>query len=166
MLEKINDMRSAAPQFRYGTAETWNRYQDGTADAVIPACEILLVNAFPYWQGDTIDNAVGVLESDITQAYAHIQALSTNPPELWIGETGWPTDGTKYQNAEPGLDNAKRFYGEGICGSVNKGENVFAFEAFDEPWKPVSTGLDGSVADETHWGVMGADRIAKYGLKC
>lgn len=28
--------------------------------------------------------------------------------------------------------------------------NVLSFEAFDEPWKPVSTGADGFVADETH----------------
>lgn len=170
LLAKINDMRSAAPQFRYGTAETWNRFQDGTADAVVPACDILLVNAFPYWQGTPIDTAVSVLESDTDQAYEHIRAAFGNTgskaPELWVGETGWPTGGTKYQNAEPGLENAKRFYREGVCGMIGKGDNVFAFEAFDEAWKPVSTGLDGSVADETHWGVMGADRRAKYALKC
>lgn len=46
------------------------------------------------------------------------------------------------------------------------GVNVFSFEAFDEPWKPVSTGADGSVADETHWGVWNSDRSSKYSLSC
>lgn len=46
------------------------------------------------------------------------------------------------------------------------GANVFSFEAFDEPWKPSSVGTDGSAEDETHWGVMNADRSTKYSLKC
>ncbi len=46
------------------------------------------------------------------------------------------------------------------------GVNVFSFEAFDEPWKPKSTGQDGNVADETHWGVFNADRTSKFDTKC
>lgn len=46
------------------------------------------------------------------------------------------------------------------------GFNVFFFEAFDEPWKPVSIGQDGTGADETHWGGMDANRTVKYNLKC
>jgi glucan 1,3-beta-glucosidase len=167
LVAKINDMRSAAPQFRYGTADTWNRFQDGTADPVVRVSDIVLVNAFAYWQGQLISNATATLVDDIDQAYARINSvLAGKPAELWVGETGWPTGGTNYQNAQPGVENAKTFYADGVCGRVKAGDNVFVFEAFDEPWKPVSQGLDGSVADETHWGVMGADRAAKYGLKC
>lgn len=46
------------------------------------------------------------------------------------------------------------------------GVNVFDFEAFDEPWKPVSIGDNGNIADETHWGAMTASRQAKYSLRC
>jgi glucan 1,3-beta-glucosidase len=49
---------------------------------------------------------------------------------------------------------------------IDWGFNVFFFEAFDEPWKPLSTGQDGNTADETHWGAMDVDRKAKYSLKC
>ena len=168
LVEKIEDMRSAAPNYWYGTADSWNKYQDGTADPVILASDILLVNAFPYWQGDTIDAAWDTLTTDTDQAWDRIvSVIGDNPlPEVWIGETGWPSAGTTYQSAEPGLDNAESFYHNSICGKINENWNTFAFEAFDEPWKPLSTGDDGSQADETHWGVMNADRSPKYDLRC
>jgi glucan 1,3-beta-glucosidase len=80
--------------------------------------------------------------------------------------TGWPTGGSKYQNAVPGLANAKFFWQNAICGILDWGVNVFSFEAFDEPWKPMSIGQDGSVADETHWGVWNADRSEKWSVTC
>ena len=85
---------------------------------------------------------------------------------LTLSLPGWPTAGTKYQAAVPAVDSAARFYTQGICGMVDWGFNAFFFEAFDEPWKPVSIGQDGSGADETHWGGMDANRTAKYNLKC
>lgn len=166
-MSKINDLRAAAPGFRYGTADSWNRYADGTADPLIPAVDVLLVNAFAYWQGATIDGAVGVFDDDIAQAFARIRSTAGDKKiELWVGETGWPTEGTTYQNAVPGLQSAERFYKEGVCKMVAGGTSAFYFEAFDEPWKPDSIGDDGSAADEKHWGAMTVDRKAKYSLNC
>ncbi|KAK1977057.1 family 17 glycosyl hydrolase [Colletotrichum cereale] len=165
---KIRDMKVSVPHFKIGTADSWNKYQDGTADAVVEQADILLTNAFSYWQGQTQDNATACFFDSIMQAFGRIQSVSgsTNKPELWVGETGWPSDGAKYQNAIPGHDNAQAFYGDGVCGMVKWGFNVFFFEAFDEPWKPHAIGKDGSEAPETHWGGMTADRMAKYSLLC
>ena len=52
------------------------------------------------------------------------------------------------------------------CGALDWGVNTFFFEAFDEPWKPHSTGDNGQASDETHWGAMNADRSQKFSLKC
>ena len=54
-----------------------------------------LVNAFGFWQGQEISNASATYFDDIFQAFNHIQELSGSDtkPELWNGETGWPTDG-------------------------------------------------------------------------
>lgn len=102
------------------------------------------------------------------QAFGRIQSISGSitTPELWVGETGWPTDGSKYQAAVPGVQSAQTYWSTGVCGMLAWGVNVFSFEAFDEPWKPKSTGQDGNVADETHWGVFNADRTSKYDTKC
>ncbi|GJC85625.1 glucan 1,3-beta-glucosidase ARB_02797 [Colletotrichum liriopes] len=168
LADKLQDMKKSTPHFKIGSADSWNKYQDGTADAVIRQADILLTNAFSYWQGQTRDNATACFFDSIMQAFGRIQRVSgsTNKPELWVGETGWPSDGAKYQKAVPGHDNAQAFYGEGVCGMVKWGFNVFFFEAFDEPWKPHAVGEDGSEAPETHWGGMKADRTAKYSLMC
>lgn len=54
-----------------------------------------LVNAFAYWQAQDIGNATHTYFDDVAQAFEHIQTIAgpSNTPELWNGETGWPTDG-------------------------------------------------------------------------
>ena len=74
--------------------------------------------------------------------------------------------GTNYQNAIAGTANAATFWSQGICGMLDWGFNVFYFEAFDEPSKPPSVGLNGDAEDEAHWGAMTADRNTKFSLKC
>jgi len=171
LLEKIQDVKTALNgDFKVGTADSWNKYMDGTADAVIKGgADILLCNAFSYWQGQELSNATHSFFDDIMQAFGHIQDVAgsaSDGPELWVGETGWPTAGSTYQSAVPGTSSAQTYWQQAICGIMDWGVNVFSFEAFDEPWKPVSTGADGSVADETHWGVWNSDRSSKFSLSC
>lgn len=87
--------------------------------------------------------------------------------EFWTGETGWPTDGgSDYGAAKAGTKNAETYWDDAVCGMLAWGGNVFSFEAFDEPWKPKSVGESGESSDETHWGVMNADRSTKFSLSC
>ena len=37
LLAKIQDMQSTFPDIKIGTADSWNKYQDGTADPIIKA---------------------------------------------------------------------------------------------------------------------------------
>merc|ERR1711988_1829508 len=165
LVGKLNDIRAAAPDFKYGTGDTWNRWADGTADPILQVSDIALVNAFSYWQGASIEAAPGVFQDSIGQAFNRINSVKPGIP-LWVGETGWPSRGTTYQNAVPTVENAETYYRQAVCGSLGSGTNVFVFEAFDEPWKPQSIGEDGSSADETSWGVMTADRQPKYNIMC
>jgi len=171
LMAKIQDTKSAlGGAFKVGTADSWNKYADGTADPLIKGgVDILLCNAFSYWQGQTIANSSGSFFDDIQQAFGHIQEVAgsvTDTPELWVGETGWPTGGTDYESAVPGTNFATTYWSNSICGMLAWGVNVFSFEAFDEPWKPVSIGQNGQQADETHWGVWNADRTTKYAVTC
>lgn len=75
---------------------------------------------------------------------------------------GWPTAGGNFQAAVPGVSNALRFWYEGSCALLEWGVNVFIFEAFDETWKPPTSGED----VETHWGVWTDSRVAKFNLTC
>ncbi|KAI1004830.1 hypothetical protein K3495_g3391 [Podosphaera aphanis] len=166
LLTKILDVKTALQgRFKVGTADSWNKFQDGTADPIIKGgADILLCNAFSYWQGQPLENSSATFFHDISEAFGHIQTVAggANVPELWVGETGWPTAGQNYGAAVPGLQQASEYWSQAICGMRKWGVNVFSFEAFDEPWKPKSTGQDGSVADETHWGIFNADRSEKF----
>ncbi|KAF2842114.1 glycoside hydrolase family 17 protein [Patellaria atrata CBS 101060] len=171
LLDKIQDIKQALPYAKVGTADSWNVIRDGKADAIIRAgVDLMLVNAFAFWQGATIENATAVYFDDLMQAFGHIQTVAggvDSAPELWNGETGWPTTGgTNFKAAEAGTENAKHFYQKGFCAAIDWNVNSFYFEAFDEPWKPLSVGDDGFSADETHWGAMTADRNSKFSLKC
>lgn len=187
LLEKINDVKSVLPQgVKVGTADSWNKFADGTADAVIKGgVDFLLANGFAYWQGSPISNATYTFFDDTQQALGHIQSVSgsVNAIEFWVGETGWPTDGefpkcfpeiyanlpvggSNYGAAIAGTKNAQTYFDDAICGMISWGVNVFVFEAFDEPWKPQSIGDSGAAEDETHWGVMNVDRSAKFPLTC
>jgi glucan 1,3-beta-glucosidase len=93
LLARIQDTKSALNgDFKVGTADSWNKYQDGTADPLIKGgADILLCNAFSYWQGQTLANSSGSFFDDIMQAFGHIQNVAgsaTSGPELWVGETG------------------------------------------------------------------------------
>jgi glucan 1,3-beta-glucosidase len=97
LLEKINDVKSVLPKgVKIGTADSWNKFADGTADAVIKGgVDFLLANCFAYWQAMPIANATKTFFDDIQQALGQIQAVSgsVNAVEFWVGETGWPSDG-------------------------------------------------------------------------
>lgn len=93
LLVKILDVKNAlGGKFKVGTADTWNKFQDGTADPLIKGgADILLCNAFSYWQGQSIDNSSNSFFDDISQAFGHIQKVSggsDKPIELWVGEAG------------------------------------------------------------------------------
>ncbi|KAI9800780.1 MAG: glycoside hydrolase 3 protein [Piccolia ochrophora] len=180
LVEMIKEVKALVPDTKVGTADSWHLYANGTADAVVKTADIVLVNGFAYWQGSEISNASHVFLDDIAQATSHIEKVlkdsnrSPDDLEIVVGETGWPTEGDAYKNtetgrvSEPGLDNAEQFWKEGICAGLLWGLDVFAFEAFDEPWKPNSVGDNGEALDETHWGVYTAEKPAKakWDLSC
>ncbi|KAF2197918.1 glucan 1,3-beta-glucosidase-like protein [Delitschia confertaspora ATCC 74209] len=168
---KISEVKAKLPKgIKVGTADSWNKFADGTADAIIGTADIILVNAFAFWQGAETNNATWVYFDDMAKAIAHIEQKAggaDKAPEVWNGETGWPTaTGTDYDKAKGGLKNAELFYHQGFCALLRYGYNAFYFEAFDEPWKPASIGDNGKAADETTWGAMKSDRTPKFNLKC
>ncbi|BFZ56038.1 glycoside hydrolase 3 protein [Savitreella phatthalungensis] len=152
-----------------GTADSWNVLAQGDAYPAIDASDIVLANAFSFWQGQDLQNMTNSVIDDIMQALGVVQlrARVTGSSKLfWVGETGWPTDGNAYDAAKPGLDVAKTYWKDAVCGMLAWGTNVFAFEAFDEPWKPVATGDNGIALPETSWGVFTVDRKLKYNITC
>lgn len=148
-----------------GTVDSWNVLVDGANADVISSSDIVFANAFSYWQGQTMANSSHSFVDDIMQALQVIQSTKGSTDiSFWIGETGWPTSGGSYESSVPSVDNAAQFWQESICGIRAWGINTLVFEAFDESWKPVTSGVSGV---ETHWGVWTDDSTSpKFSLSC
>lgn len=146
-----------------GTVDSWNILVDGTANEPIQASDVLYANAFSYWQGQTEANSTFSFFDDIMQALQTVQSIkgSTNI-DFYVGETGWPTEGSNYGSSVPSVENAATFWEDGVCAMRGWGVNTFVFEAFDEAWKPETSGS----SVEPYWGVFDSNRKPKYTLDC
>lgn len=159
--DKNGDSYSSVP---VGTVDSWNVLVDGGSLPAIQASDFVFANAFSYWQGQTTENASYSFFDDIMQALQTIQtAKGSTDLTFWVGETGWPSDGTNYESAYPGVSNAKKYWQEAICAMRAWGVNVCVFEAADEAWKPDTSGTSDV---EKHWGVYDSSYSLKYSLDC
>lgn len=147
-----------------GFVDSWNVIVDGASQPAIKEADFVFANAFSYWQGQTSQNASYSFFDDIMQALQVIQTTKGSTDiNFWVGETGWPTDGTAFESSEPSVDNAKNFWQEAICAIRGWGVNVAVFEAADEAWKPNTSGTSDV---EKHWGVWDANGNLKYSIDC
>ncbi len=149
LIAYIQQFRAEVPGVPVATADVYSALLNHTN--VMAACDVILVNYYPYWEG------VG-----INQAVAHLHALhqemtaKAGGKEVIVAETGWPSAGNQIGDAVPSLKNAC-FYDLNFV-SWARAENVkyFLFEAFDETWKADYEGPQGA-----HWGLWDKDGVLK-----
>lgn len=165
LLQDIKDKNGESyGDHQVGTVDSWNIIVDGAAQPAIKAADFVYANAFSYWQGQTNQNASYSFFDDIMQALQVIQTTKGSTDiDFYVGETGWPTQGTAFENSEPSVDNAKNFFQDAVCAMRAWGVNVCVFEAFDESWKPDTSGTSDV---EKYWGVYDENRSLKYSLDC
>lgn len=93
----ISTVAKEFPKVTVGTADSWNKFADGTADDLFttsPVVTYVLANAFAYWQGTAADKAYQTYFDDMAGAMSHIQKIAgSNADKIRVitGETGWPT---------------------------------------------------------------------------
>ncbi|KAI4088867.1 MAG: hypothetical protein LQ344_005772 [Seirophora lacunosa] len=173
LLPRINDTKVVFGKRvpRIGIVDSWNKFQDGTAHEILTSG----VPTFLYAEIShrlittrDITDATETYLDDLQQAFSHIQDIvGLDTVEIWNGETGWPGDGgSNHGKAQASTLNEEKFFKTGVCAALAWGINVFYFEAFDESWKPKSTGDNGEQGDETHWGSFTDSRMPKFSLNC
>lgn len=148
-----------------GFADSWENII-GSRDTknAIGVSNIVLSNAFPYWQGQTQANASYSFFDDTMRALQAVQALKDESDfEFWVGETGWPTSGPKYGVSEPSVENAAAYWQNAVCAIRAWGINTLVFEAYDESWKPDTSNSKGA---EKFWGVLNDNGKPKFDLTC
>ena len=120
--------------------------------ALTAACDVLLPNCYPFWEGAPIDTAAQYLR----RMHGLVKAAGGDKPVL-ITETGWPGQGQAVGGAVPSPDNAMRYFIDVQQWGRSEGVKLFYFASFDEPWK---LGSEGEVG--TQWGLWDKDERPKY----
>jgi glycoside/pentoside/hexuronide:cation symporter, GPH family len=124
--------------------------------ALVAACDVLLPNCYPFWEGAPIELAAQY----VRRMHGLVKAAGGDKPVL-ITETGWPgsehAQGQAVAAAVPSADNAMRFFVDVQQWGRSEGVKMFYFSSFDEPWKLAQEGEVG-----TQWGLWDKDERRKY----
>jgi GPH family glycoside/pentoside/hexuronide:cation symporter len=121
--------------------------------ALTAACDVLLPNCYPFWEGAPIDTAAQY----VRRMHGLVKAAGGDKPVV-ITETGWPGKGQAVAGAVPSAENAMRFFIDIQQWGRGEGVKLFYFSSFDEPWKLQQEGEVG-----TQWGLWDKDERPKYG---
>jgi len=144
-----------SPHVPVGTADTWTSWVNGANAPVIKACDVVIMNAFPYWQGVSVGGGLGTFKKAIANTR---RAIGSKKPFM-IGETGWPTAEEKpFGSAKASVANLQKYWKQAACWLQTTNYPWLFFSAFDEPQKT-------SVV-EKNFGVAKSNKALKISLKC
>jgi len=127
-------------------------YEFTNRPKITEVCDVILANCYPYWEACHIDYSLLYMKQMYYQA---VQAASGK--RVIITETGWPSSGDALGAAEPGYENALKYFINAQAWSQQEGIEMFYFSAFDEGWK---VGAEGSVG--AFWGIWDANERRKF----
>jgi GPH family glycoside/pentoside/hexuronide:cation symporter len=152
LLEYIRRVRAALPEeVPVGCVDAY--YQFLERPALTAACDVLLPNCYPFWEGTDITMAAPYLRRMV----GLVQAAG-GEKRVIVTETGWPGNGQPVAGAVPSAENAMRYFVDVQQWARQEGIKLFYFSSFDEPWKLRQEGELG-----TQWGLWDKDERLKYG---
>jgi len=114
--------------------------------------DFITVHLFPYWNGMDRKDAIGAALG----SYKELRAKYPNKPVV-IGEIGWPSNGDRFQRADPSVSNEAIFLRQWFVTAKKENIDYYVMEAFDQPWKEKLSGRT-----EAYWGMFNADRQPKF----
>ena len=120
---------------------------------ITEACDVILTNCYPYWEGTNQEYALSHMKSMYHQAKS-----VANGKQVIITETGWPSQGESFKDSHPSAENAMKYFINTQLWSKDENIEIFYFSSFDESWK---VGPEGEVG--AHWGIWDKNEKLKYG---
>lgn len=150
LLGYINYVKEALPDLPVGYVDAYYKFENHPR--ITEACDVILANCYPYWEGCHIDYSLLYMK-DMYQRTLKV----ANGKKVIISETGWPNEGEVFHGAEPSLENAIRYFVNAQVWSNTDDIEMFYFSSFDESWK---TGDEGDVG--AYWGLWDKDEQLKF----
>ena len=127
-------------------------YEFSARPRITEACDVILANCYPYWEGCNMEYSLPHMQQMFSQA---VQA--GNGKKVIITETGWPSEGGGLRGALASEENAMKYFINTQVWSEKNDIEVFYFSSFDESWK---VGAEGDVG--AYWGLWDKDENLKF----
>ncbi len=127
-------------------------YEFRARPKITEACDVILANCYPFWEGCQNDYSLVYMKDMYHQALG-----AGNGKKVIISETGWPSQGSSLQGAHPSDANFMKYFINAQKWSKEEGIEIFYFSSFDESWK---VGDEGDVG--AFWGIWDKDENLKY----
>ncbi|MGB5499803.1 MAG: glycosyl hydrolase family 17 protein [Maribacter sp.] len=151
LLDFIKQVKEAIPdKIPVGYVDAY--YEFSVHPRITEACDVILANCYPYWEGCPLEYSLGHMQQMFGQA-----THAANGKKVIITETGWPSQGTGLRGAQPSPENAMKYFINAQVWSAKQDIEIFYFSSFDESWK---VGPEGDVG--AYWGLWDKDEKLKF----
>ncbi|MFC0262582.1 MFS transporter [Fontibacter flavus] len=150
LISYINQVKKEIPNVPVAYVDTYNQFL--SHPELIDACDVILINCYPFWEGIHISQA----SSHLSQMY-ELTKNAANGKKVIITETGWPDKGSPLHAAEPTAENAMRYFINTLRWAKDSQVEMFYFSSFDESWK---VRHEGNVGES--WGLWNKNEQLKY----
>lgn len=150
LIDYIERARAGAPGVPVGYVDAYFKFVDHPA--VTAACDVVLANLYPFWEGCPAQYALPYMKD----MYRRAAGAAGGKPVI-VSETGWPNKGEPFEGAVPSFANAVKYFIDAMAWAEEEGIELFYFSAFDEAWKVAAEGDVGA-----YWGLWDQDGNPKY----
>ena len=151
LIDYVQRAKQACPGTPVGYVDAYFEFVDHPR--VTAACDVILANCYPFWEGCSADYALLYMKDMYRRAVA-----AAGGKRVIISETGWPDVGTATGAAIPSRENAIRYFLNTCQWAEDEDIEIFYFSSFDEDWKTDDEGDVGAF-----WGLWNRDGELKYG---
>lgn len=150
LLAYLYRVKEALPDIPVGYVDAY--YEFSHRPKITEACDVILTNCYPYWEGCPIEYSLHHMQSMFGSAKD-----AGNGKRIIITETGWPSEGGSLKDAIASNENAMKYFIETQCWSQQNDIEIFYFSSFDESWK---VGAEGDVG--AYWGLWDKNEKPKF----
>lgn len=150
LIDYINRVKAAVDGIDVGYVDAYFEFE--VHPAVADACDVILTNCYPFWEGCPAEYAILYMK----EMYRRAQAAGRGKRVI-VSETGWPNIGTPTDGAVPSFENAIKYLVDTFQWAEQDNIEMFYFSSFDETWKVDAEGDVGA-----YWGIWDKDGQLKY----
>ncbi len=150
LLEFIHHVKAEIPHIPVGYVDAY--YEFSHRHRITEACDVILCNCYPFWEGCPFENSLDYMKQMYYQAKA-----AANGKEVIITETGWPSMGETLKGSVPSEKSSRDYFINTQLWSANDNIPTFYFSSFDESWKVGAEGVVGA-----YWGIWDKHEKLKY----